>query len=127
MLFVVALFDRYLQRSEKREINRAIAILHEQIQQQRDQLWQQYQSVPAMGMARVTKVYQMGGSHALMHVHVDDTIEILQENVGPSKAYHLCRVRDPITKEIKSIGWYPSSHLELLATNTTISWWNFWR
>jgi hypothetical protein len=128
-LFVVLLIDRYLQKSEKKQIHDAIAMLHYQMQRQRDQLSEKYQAEPAIRTARVIKVYHMSGSHSLMHVHENDVIEVLQENVGPSHAYHLCRLRDPTTGDIVSIGWYPSSHLETLSPSSTkksLSWRWWW-
>ena len=101
-------------------------------QQQRQLLYQQYRSAPTLYQCRVVRPYQMGGSHGLPHVQMHDVVEVLEENVGPHEAYHLCRFVHPprdlddtttTTKntpivhtneqgDVIELGWYPKTHLE---------------
>ena len=56
----------------------------------------------------------MGGTHGLENVNVGMTLQVLQEHVGPKGTYHLCRTVDPATREVLSIGWYPTGFMENL-------------
>ena len=62
-------------------------------QQQRQLLYQQYSTAPALYQCRVIRYYKMGGSHGLYNVQLNDVVDILVEHVGPKQAYHLCRLK----------------------------------
>jgi hypothetical protein len=51
----------------------------------------------------------------LRNIVVGDVVEIMEEDIGPNKAYHLCRsVPSSSNREKGSIGWYPSQYMEKL-------------
>ena len=73
----------------------------------------------------VLREYQIGrveasldGVKMLRNIEIGDTVEILQEGVGPNLAYHLCRVKGsskttPTPKTGNgSMGWYPIQYLK---------------
>lgn len=138
--------DRYLQHqllrqgsafdSSSSSLNKEEMIqeLVTSTQQQRQLLYQQYSTVPALYQCRVIRYYKMGGSHGLYNVQLNDVVDILVEHVGPKQAYHLCRLKlhraDPNNANnddhhppsrmdpndgnaaVEELGWYPVTHLE---------------
>jgi hypothetical protein len=72
-------------------------------QQQRRLLYQQYRTAPTLYQGKVIRYYKMGGSHGLYNIQLGDIVDVLEENVGPQQAYHLCRfVRKPNADEMKT-------------------------
>jgi len=80
---------------------------------------------------RIPKLFD--GNKSLMNVHIGDKVDILEENVGPDRMYHLCRLKreceggighadnDDEDKHKNSadednhyfnVGWFPISCLE---------------
>jgi hypothetical protein len=142
--------DRYLQHqllrqesafdSSSSSLNKEEMIqeLVTSTQQQRQLLYQQYSTAPALYQCRVIRYYKMGGSHGLYNVQLNDVVDILVEHVGPKQAYHLCRLKlhraDPNNANdnnddhhppsrmdpndgnaevvMEELGWYPVTHLE---------------
>jgi hypothetical protein len=67
----------------------------------------------------VLREYQIGrleasldGVKMLRNIQIGDTVEILQEGVGPNRAYHLCRVKGSSKNPRSSMGWYPIQYLK---------------
>ena len=64
----------------------------------------------------------LDGTHMLRGISVGDVVDILEENVGPSSQYHLCRRRkdrrgwsrqeQSNSEGDGSIGWYPVQFLQ---------------
>jgi hypothetical protein len=54
----------------------------------------------------------MSGLMGIRGVSLNQKLEVLEEGVGPKKAYATCRRRDAGTGEIQSIGWYPIGFME---------------
>ena len=55
------------------------------------------------------------GSKCLMGVQVGDTVQVLEEHVGPDKMYHLCRLEKQNQKRgstAVTVGWFPIQCLE---------------
>mmetsp|Transcript_645 Transcript_645/g.915 ORF Transcript_645/g.915 Transcript_645/m.915 type:complete len:189 (+) Transcript_645:275-841(+) len=58
------------------------------------------------------------GSKSLTNVQVGDTVDILEEGIGPDRMYNLCRTRPQDKKKSStnnnnaSLGWFPMSCLE---------------
>lgn len=107
------LLDRYLQYADRQEASELVGVVKEETSQTRARLLQDHANDPSLYKARVIQVYRMGGSHGLNHnVQNGDVLEILQENVGPSNYYHLCRMQDNDKNLV--IGWYPKTFLARL-------------
>lgn len=45
------------------------------------------------------------GTMSLKGLYLGDVVNVLEENVGPDRMYHLCKIG-------KKVGWFPISHLE---------------
>jgi len=69
----------------------------------------QYRSMPAQERATVTEVVaNLDGIKCLRNMKRGDTVEVLEFNVGPGEAYHLCRMRRTTETQI---GWFPKACL----------------
>ena len=57
-----------------------------------------------------------GITHCLSGVQLGDVVEILQEGVGPDKAYNLCRLpaKDDASLSRDTYGWFPIRWLQKL-------------
>eukprot|EP00980_Cylindrotheca_fusiformis_P000604 scaffold154_cov129-Cylindrotheca_fusiformis.AAC.21 len=57
-----------------------------------------------------------GVTHCLTSVQLGDVVEVLQEGVGPNRAYNLCRLpadpNEPLSTDI--YGWFPTRWLQKL-------------
>jgi hypothetical protein len=118
-LFAALLTDRILQKynaqAQDMDVERTIAVLEQETQQRRESLLKEHGEKPTLATAKVVIPYKMGGSHSLMYAQQNDMVEILQFHTGPDSLYHLCRLRDQQQQtEIRSIGWYPASYLEII-------------
>lgn len=83
-------------------------------------------TLPALFRCRVVLVEpSLDGTKMLMKgggLRLGDVVEVLEADVGPNRAYHLCRLRrqlsgtasnSNVTKSMSpSIGWYPVEFLE---------------
>jgi hypothetical protein len=48
---------------------------------------------------------------AAYHLRKGDIVEILEENVGPNQAYHLCRYVNKANSTVV-VGWYPVQFMQ---------------
>ena len=81
--------------------------------------------------AKVRKIpYMFDGTMSLKGTHLNDILDVIQENVGPSGMYHLCRFQEYSDNQSNNfdrslskqsdlsrkprVGWFPISHLEKL-------------
>jgi len=60
-----------------------------------------------------------GFTHCLSSVQLGDVVEVLEEGVGPDRAYNLCRLPTKLSTESKSLstdtyGWFPIRWLQKL-------------
>jgi adenosine/AMP kinase len=134
-LFGVLLLDRYLQYSEGMNVESVVGIVEEEARQKRFELLEKHRNDPTLFKCAVRKIYKMGGSHSLMHVELNDVIEVLQEGVGPDQVYNLCRKMNTLDtgvngqqqqQQVLSIGWYPIQYLEKVREPKK-SRWAFWK
>jgi hypothetical protein len=100
MGLVTIMVELYLQRSiamkESVDREQMIQDIVYSAQQQRQLLYEQYRTAPALYQCRVIHYYKMGGSHGLQNVKLNDVVDVLSERVGPKQLYHLCRfIRTP--------------------------------
>lgn len=102
--------DRYLQYAEHQEAQQMMDVISDETKQKRMQLLEEWRDKPTKFKCKVHEEYKMGGSHGLEGVFKNDTIEVLQEAVGPGGYYNLCRTREQ-DGTVKSVGWYPIGYL----------------
>lgn len=123
----VLLVDQYLQMTQKETDESAedmVRVIQQESARIKMKLYQQYKDAPALYRATVTHEYKgMGGSHGLQNVQVGEVVEILQENVGPDRHYHLCRTTHGYYQQI---GWYPVPYLQADEEASSRRWWWGW-
>lgn len=69
-------------------------------------------SMPTLFLCIVRKKpLNLDGFKCLTGVDVGDTVQVLQEKVGPGEMYNLCRSVDSKGRAI-SVGWFPTQCLE---------------
>jgi len=117
--------DRYLQwrqRSQRQEAVQMVKTMEEEINREKLRLHLQWQDNPALFHCVIRRAYkQMGGSHGLRGVDIGDVVDILEEGVGPDKAYNLCRLRGKPGVE-DQIGWFPIPFMEKCAEPKKSLW-----
>jgi len=91
-------------------------------------------STPILFHAKVRRIPAMfDGTMSLKGTHLGDIVSVVQEHVGPSGMYHLCRLttstntnkstynedekKEEEVKQRTRAGWFPISHLEKLDSN----------
>jgi hypothetical protein len=134
-LFGVLLVDRYLQYTEGMSVEGAIGMVEETARQKRFEILELHRNDPTIFHCIVRKVYTMQGSHSLMHVDRDDTVDVLEEGIGPDNLYNLCRKMQTTPdgeQQVVSIGWYPVQYLEkVVVPPNKQAWWfsklAFWK
>jgi len=137
--------DRYLQWQQRARRHEAVAMaktMEEEIQRDRFRLHQKYKDTPALFHCVIRREYKsMSGSHGLRGVQVGDIVEILDEGVGPDRAYNLCRHTRASRKEEGSssssgssstdkeiqIGWFPIPFMEKVPPPKQSLWRRFLR
>lgn len=128
--------DRYLQwqqRTQRREAVAMVKTVEEEIKRDRLRLHQQYKDHPALFRCVIRRAYKsMSGSHGLRGVEVGDVVDVLDEGVGPDRAYNLCRHtrrKDSTAsgeEQDVQIGWFPIPFMEKVPApkkeNSTSLW-----
>ena len=114
--------DRYLQYqqfSERLDAAAMVQTMEEEIRREKFRLHQEWHDKPVLFYAVIRREYkQMGGSHGLRGAHVGDVVEILDEGVGPERAYNVCRLRGRAEEGgvagvgEDQIGWFPVAFME---------------
>lgn len=107
---VLVVVDRYLQYRDRQNASNMVGMIQEEQRLKRHQLLEESKDKPVLFECVVREAYKMGGTHGLEGVAVGDVVEVLEEAVGPSKYYNLCRFKKD--GELVSVGWYPISFLE---------------
>ena len=134
-LLGLLVIDQILQYQQKHERERVLKELQEEANARNPILptWSQNnkyddeneQSLqPAKYQCKVLRIEPslLDGTHMLRGIAVGDLVDVLEENVGPSSQYHLCRRRQDRrgwSRQKKSnsegdgsIGWYPVQFLQ---------------
>ena len=111
--------DRYLQYqqfTQRTDANAMVQTMEEEIKREKFRLHQEWKDKPALFSCVIRRSYkQMSGSHGLRDVDVGDVVEILEEGVGPEKAYNLCRIQRKEQGMEERIGWFPIAFMEKVA------------
>ena len=75
--------------------------------------WRNHARLPVLFRAAVARTdASLGGTHMLTGVSVNDVVEVLEEDVGPSDQYCLCRLpgKEKDGRDA-NLGWYPKEFL----------------
>ena len=90
--------------------------LNESLRQQfqRETQTQTLESMPTIFYCVIRK--NTGFTHCLTGVQIGDVVEVLQEGVGPQKAYNLCRLpaKQGDDLSVDAYGWFPYRWLQKL-------------
>lgn len=118
--------DRGLQYWDAKNVHSMMGIVQDEQRQTQLQLLQHYESAPVLFECRVQKQYKnLGGSHGLQNVQLNQVLQVLEEQVGPDKYYNMCRIVDD-QGQTKAVGWYPMSYLEKIQPKSkmqrVVSW-----
>eukprot|EP00980_Cylindrotheca_fusiformis_P015896 scaffold4658_cov118-Cylindrotheca_fusiformis.AAC.2 len=115
LLGLVAL-DQVLQYRQEQEAKERLEILS-RMQQEADEMNQVEWDTTTLQSIFECKIRHvepsLDGTKILSNIRVGDVVEVLESDVGPNKAYHLCR-RPAIGKRKESIGWYPHQFMDVV-------------
>jgi hypothetical protein len=104
--------DQLLQYKHEREADerrRLVFNMQEEANEENEVQWDN--SLPTLFQCKISHVEQMlDGTKMLRNIGVGDVVEVLEADIGPNKAYHLCR--NPSSDRPGSTGWYPIQFLE---------------
>lgn len=121
--------DQYLQYSEKKQVHDMLTKLQKEEAEQRRKLLEEFKDAPTLYTAVVHMKYKMGGTKGLRGIVLNDELEVLQEGVGPEKAYCLCRIKRTTTGKngettttTIAVGWYPTSFMTKIEEKTKRFW-----
>jgi hypothetical protein len=112
LLGLVAL-DQVLQYRQEHEAKAHFEMLSS-MQREADEMnqvdWDR--SLPSLFECKILHVEpSLDGTKMLSNIRGGDAVEIIEQGVGPNKAYHLCR-RPAQGRRKESIGWYPIQFME---------------
>lgn len=100
---------QYRQEQEAKEHRRMLYLMQEEANEENQAQWDT--NLPTLFKCRIAHIEpSLDGTKMLRNVGVGDVVEILEEDIGPNEAYHLCR--NPSSDRPGSIGWYPIQYLE---------------
>ena len=117
------ILDRFLQYRSAQDAADMVGIIQDETRQKRRVLLEKYKDAPTLFECVIRTEYKMGGSQGLKGAKVNDTVQVLEEAVGPGKYYNLCRMT--VDGEV-SIGWYPISFMEKVVPEHQTRRWLFW-
>ena len=105
---------QYRQEHEAREHLRTLALMQQEADGQNQADWDT--SLPTLFQCKIVHTqHSLDGTKMLRNIKVGDVVEVMEEAVGPNKAYNLCRFfPPPNNRENGSIGWYPSQYMKRL-------------
>lgn len=113
------LIDRYLQveqTNDNFDMKQMKLSIMEDTAKKRYELFNDNINKQTLYQCKIITLYKnMGGTHGLQNMKLNDIIDIIDENVGPEEYYHLCRtytINDKNEQVVDSIGWYPKQYLE---------------
>ena len=116
LLGVVAIDQslQYYQDQERAEQYATLVDMQRQADFEQAADWPQ--DLPVLREYHIGRVEaSLDGVKMLRDIQIGDTVEILQEGVGPQHAYHLCRVKGSSKTPANSsgsMGWYPIQYLK---------------
>jgi hypothetical protein len=122
LLLTIDRYLQYLQYSERRDVFGMVGSLQEVEARKRAEIFEMYKDKPVLYHAKVIFKYQMSGTHGLKSVKLGDTLQVLEEGVGPGQGYSMCRKRNEESGEVASIGWYPVTFVERIQPKRK-AWW----
>jgi hypothetical protein len=107
--------DQALQYRQQHDAKERLEILAS-MQQEADEMnqvdWDR--TLPSLFECKILHVEaSLDGIKMLSNIRVGDVVEIIEESVGPNKAYHLGR-RPAQGRRKEAIGWYPIQMMELI-------------
>jgi hypothetical protein len=110
---------QYRQEQEAKEHMRVLVVMQQEANEQNQAEWDT--SLPTLFQCKIVHTeHSLDGTKMLRNIKVGDVVEVMEEDLGPNKAYHLCRfVPSSLSnnnREKGSIGWYPSEYMEKLET-----------
>jgi hypothetical protein len=108
---------QYYQDQQRAEISATLADMQRQADFEQAADWPQ--DLPVLWEYQIGRIEaSLDGVKMLRNIQIGDTVEILQEGVGPNRAYHLCRVKgssktpSSSSSSSSSMGWYPIQYLK---------------
>lgn len=100
---------QYRQEQEAIEHRRILYSMQEEANEENKAEWDS--SLPTLFQCKIAHIEpSLDGTKMLRHIGVGDVVDILEVDIGPNKAYHLCR--NPSSDRPGSTGWYPIQYLE---------------
>jgi hypothetical protein len=100
----------YRQRTEREALLNQLRSEFRRSQNSKEQ--DDWYNMPPLFMCIVRKKpVNLDGFKCLTGVDVGDTVQVLQEKVGPNEMYNLCRSVDEKGRAI-AVGWFPTQYLE---------------
>lgn len=96
---------QYKQEMEAKEHRRMLYQMQEEANHENEVQWE-VEGKPVLFSCKIMHTeISLDGTKMLRNIAVGDEVEVLEADIGPNKAYHLCR--NPNSDRPGSIGWYP--------------------
>lgn len=100
---------QYKQEREADEHRRLLYAMQEEANEENQAQWDS--SLPTLFKCRIAHIEpSLDGTKMLRNIGVGDVVEVLEGDIGPNKAYHLCR--NSASDRPGSTGWYPIQYME---------------
>jgi hypothetical protein len=107
---------QYRQEQESQEMFKLVTSMQQEANGQNQAKWDI--TMPTLFECKIIHTEaSLDGTKMLRHVRAGDVIQVLEADIGPNQAYHLCRhlTSDKKKKEeVSSMGWYPIEYLQKL-------------
>ena len=102
---------QYRQEQEAQEHMLMLRSMQHEADEYNEAKWNT--ALPTLFRCKITHTeHSLDGTKVLKNIKVGDVVEVMEAEVGPNKAYNLCRSVPASNLEKKSIGWYPSEFME---------------
>jgi len=100
---------QYRQEQEADEHRRMLYAMQKEANVENQPNWDK--TLPSLFKCRIAhKEPSLDGTKMLRNIGIGDVVEVLEADIGPNQAYHLCR--NPSSDRPGSTGWYPIQYLE---------------
>jgi hypothetical protein len=110
-LVVVDQALQYKQEQEATEHRRLLHLMQKEANEENETQWDT--SLPSLFQCKISHTeVSLDGTKMLRNIGVGDVVEVLEPDIGPNQAYHLCR--NPASNRPGSVGWYPVKFMERL-------------
>jgi hypothetical protein len=101
---------QFRQAQESKEHSRMLTAMQHEANETNQTQWDT--SLPSLFECKILRVeVSLDGTKMLKNIKVGDVVDVIDEGIGPNKAYHLCRL-NASNRRKQSIGWYPIEFLE---------------